>query len=126
MCDGLATNQQALQASVGVSPEVSIYAGGSNIADVTNMTIGNAHATTEIFNGASSKLAIDNNAYATGNVGANDPQGFTLGSAGGFPTPFGLYADINWFGAIFIGKVLSDPDITSCRTFFGDLAGLSL
>jgi hypothetical protein len=89
---------------------------------VTGFTVGNSHVVTEIWDGASSKLAVDNGTYGTGDPGTDTPNGLTVGSDhnGNFAP------NILWFGMISIGSVLDSTGIANCRTFFGAKAGLSL
>jgi hypothetical protein len=103
------------------SPQITLYA-GANAASNSGMTLAANHVITDIFNGASSKLAVDNNSYTTGDPGAANPGGATIGARASAANN----ADMLWFGAVWIGRVLSDPEIAQCRTFFGAKAGLTL
>jgi hypothetical protein len=106
----------------GTTPQVYMFAGSSNPFS-SAMTVGANHVVTEIFDGASSVLAIDNNGDNTGNPGSADPDGATIGARGSASSGF---SDILWFGAIWIGRALDSGEIADCRTFFGAKAGLSL
>jgi hypothetical protein len=105
----------------GSSPTVG-FGGGSSITS-SDMTVGANHVVTEIRNSTSSKLAIDNNSYATGDAGTINPAGLTLAAQN---TGSSAYCNLLWFGGVWIAGVMSDPNIASCRTFLGGLAGLSL
>ncbi len=104
------------------TPRVTLYC-GSNGPTTTDLTLGSNHVLTEIINGASSKIAVDNGSYATGSPGAANPGGLTVGGTGGTG---GFTTEILWFGAVFIGRVLTDPEIANVRTFLGAKGGLSL
>ena len=107
----------------GSSPVISMYAGTGVFSDTTHCTVGFNHVTLEIFNHAggstASSLTVDNNTAVTGDPGANNPGGASVG---------GRYSggNIRWYGGIWIAGTMSGPNVASCRTFFGNLAGLSL
>jgi hypothetical protein len=103
------------------SPTVTMLMSG-NGPTTTELTLGTNHVITEIFNGASSKIVIDNGADHTGDPGTANPGGVTIGSDHNNNS----YRNVLWFGAIWIGRVLTDPEIADCRTYFGAKAGLSL
>lgn len=107
----------------GTSPAISMYAGGTVAPSSTQLTLSVSHVTTEIFNGASSKLAVDNNSAATGNPGTASSGGLIVGAITAGASQF---SNINWYGGIAIGRVLTDAEIGKCRTYFGRLASLSL
>lgn len=88
----------------------------------TGATIGTNRVSTEIVNGASSSLKIDNGTAATGDVGTGNPGRVTIGSNGSGAAN----ANIKWFGGIWIAGSMASGDQNSCRTYFGNLAGLSL
>mgnify|MGYP007005598344 CR=1 FL=1 len=99
---------------------LSMYAGAalSNFSSVLNAD----EVVTEVWNGASSKLAINNGAYATGNAGTQAPGGFTVGSAGhGYAN-----SNIRWYGSIIASGVMSDANVAKTRSWLGAKAGLSL
>jgi hypothetical protein len=102
------------------SPRVALYAGSNFNYDL--LPVAEDHVLTEIIDGASSKIATDNATYTTGNTGTGSAGGATLAAS-----PSGVQAcDLHWFGAIWIGRLLSDPEIAQARTYFGAKAGLSL
>ena len=65
----------------GVSPSVSIYAGAAAAANATWL-IGEYAALAVIFNGASSLIRVGNGAPTTGDPGAGNMGGFTVGARG--------------------------------------------
>lgn len=92
-----------------------------------DMSVAVNHVVTEIFDNpdgaTATKLAIDNGSYVTGDAGASDCLGATIGAAtsGG-----ALPGNILWFGAAWIGRLLSEAEIAQARSYFGAKAGLSL
>ena len=104
------------------NPTLALGTFGSGYAANTDMTIGVNHVVTDIFNGASSKLAIDNNSYTTGNPGGSNPGGATIAAKSNTANK----SNILWFGAVWIGRVLTDVEIAQARTYFGARAGLAL
>ena len=63
------------------TPQLNITA-GSSVAANTNLAVGTYGVITAVFNGASSSLQIDGNVATTGNAGAANMSGFTLGANG--------------------------------------------
>ena len=70
-----------LQAELGATPEVSMYA-GTGVATNDNLLLGTYGIASVVFNGASSLIQINNTIATTGNVGINNAGGFTLGATG--------------------------------------------
>jgi len=64
----------------GTSPNVRASAGTQSGLNA-NLTLGNWHVVATVFNGASSVLRIDNTTETTGDFGANNPNGLTIGGA---------------------------------------------
>ncbi len=78
---------------------------------------------TEQFNGASSKLAINTGAYATGNSGAAAAGGLTVGDFGGA----GGAPGNSLIGRIIVvNRILTDPEIAQARTWVGAGVGVPL
>jgi len=118
--DGASVNQAGLWQNPP-SPNVVMFAGSS--ITLTGMTIGADHVVTEQFNGASSKGAIDNGSYVTGNAGAANATGLTIGAS---DTNGSSPSNIAFYGGLIFGAIASDPDIALCRTKLGASVGLSL
>ncbi|MCC7462914.1 MAG: hypothetical protein IT480_10700 [Gammaproteobacteria bacterium] len=79
---------------------------------------------TERHNGASSRLALGNAAYATGNASTTNPTGFSVGARG-----TGLHpSSINWYGTIMRGgpTPMTDAQIAACRLWCASRAGVTL
>jgi len=78
--DGNATNTGVLQQIV-LTPNLSAYAGIASAVN-TNLAINTWGIVRVLFNGATSKLQVNATAATTGNFGAIDMNGFTLGRPG--------------------------------------------
>lgn len=76
--DGSAMNNMRLYQKTA-SPRLGTYAGAYG-PDTTSLAVGTHGLTTAIFNGASSELRINAGTAQTGNVGANNGGGLTVGS----------------------------------------------
>lgn len=63
------------------TPKLTIFA-GSIIGDNANLAVGAYGVAAAVFNGASSSLTIDSTAALTGNAGAGNAGGMTLGANG--------------------------------------------
>jgi len=71
-------------------PGLDIYA-GSTVSDAAGLAVGVYGVVCVVFNGANSVLRV-NNTISTGNAGASNMAGFTLGDAGGFSLPSNIQA----------------------------------
>lgn len=118
--DGATTNACSL-AQVGTSPTLRSWAGTG--LTTSALSVGTTGVITEIYNGASSKLAVNNGSYTTGNAGSASPGGLTVGWDGG---GIGGRANCRIYQVLLIDRVLSDDEIATVRTIFGAKAGLSL
>ena len=65
----------------GSTPELKMYAGSVSPVNA-NATIGTYHIARVLFNGASSKMIINETTPLTGNFGASNMGGFNLGQRG--------------------------------------------
>ena len=81
MCDGGSSNSGMIR-QTGTTPTIGLYAGISTALN-TDLILDTYSVIIGIFNGASSALQINNNAETTGNAGANNMGGVTVGSKGG-------------------------------------------
>ena len=79
--DGGIADRVALAQAVG-TPGLSLYA-GSFVANNTNLAVNTAGIVCAVFNGASSSLRVNNTVKTTGNAGANNAAGVTLGGRAG-------------------------------------------
>lgn len=81
--DGVTSNTGVLFQN-NATPQLSIYAGNLVGADA-NLQVGVAGVIGVVFNGATSSLQVNGNAAATGNAGASNMGGITLGANGSAP-----------------------------------------
>jgi hypothetical protein len=79
-CDGDAGASQLIQQS-GATPAIRLFA-GLGVASNTNLAVNTYGVVAAVFNGASSLLQINNTTPTTGDPGAANAGGFTLGSTG--------------------------------------------
>lgn len=122
LMDGAVSNSAALFQD-SPSPEIGLFAGAAVSPVTADLALTTWGVVTEIYDGASSKIAVDNNAYATGSPGTTGAGGITLGSQGGAGANF---SDLLLGDLVFIAGVMSDADIAATRTYMGNKAGLSL
>lgn len=73
------TNDVGLLHQSGSTPALRIYA-GAGVALAASPSIGAYHVLYAVFNGASSVVGADNGATSTGNAGASNMGGLTLGA----------------------------------------------
>jgi hypothetical protein len=109
-------------AETGTPPQIAM----TGATGAVDMAVGTDFVVTEIWTGAASKLALYNDSYVGGTGNANNPGGLTVGG-----NRFGGNTkQIDWYGGIAIGRLLTDSGLGSetaeCRTFFGNRAGLTL
>ncbi len=105
----------------GVSPAIQHY-NGSAALNNNQLALTTNGVVTERFNGASSRMAVNNNAYLTGDTGALVPGGVTIAANNG-----GSEAGaIRLYGVLMIGRALTDAETASLRTYMGAKAGLTL
>ena len=84
------TNDKGKLVQYIATPGIGVYAGNIS-AQNNNLVIDTWSIVRVLFNGASSKLQVNETAATTGNFGANNMGGFTLASKG---TPAGVWANI--------------------------------
>jgi hypothetical protein len=86
--DGGSNNSMLVQqTSAGASPQLRLFAGTGGFPNNTDLAVGSYGTITAIFNGASSSLQINSGTAVTGNPGATNPGGLTLGAAFGTTVP---------------------------------------
>ena len=79
--DGNAANVMRFYQN-GSSPDVSLFAGTAGDPTNTDFALGADAVAACVINGASSTIKVNNNAAVTGNPGAANAGGFTLGARG--------------------------------------------
>lgn len=82
-------------AQLGATPNLSVYAGAA-ISTNPDLPLGTIGVISAVYNGASSSVGVDRNAAVTGDAGAGNGGGFTLGAAaGGFvPSHIQVYETV--------------------------------
>lgn len=96
---------------------ISLFS-GSVLPGPTQPSDGVDFVVTGRFNGASSRIAVDNGPYTVGDAGANAKEGFSVGGFGG-----GFSANILFYGAVLVPRLLVDSEIAKLRTYFAALQG---
>jgi hypothetical protein len=81
LVDGNTTNEILIYQN-SASPNLNIYA-GNTVAANTGLVVGSYGVVAARINGASSSLQVNLNAPSTGDAGANNLAGLTLGASGG-------------------------------------------
>lgn len=118
--DGNATDG-GLLGQTSTSGQINVYAGTSGIS--ANGTLGAYQIHTAIFNGVSSSSQINNITAATGNAGANNMNGFTLGTVGGGGSRFGNFQ----FVEVIVCRGVHDSARQAFyRAYLARVAGLSI
>ena len=79
--DGITQLKMLLNSDPG-TPSVALYAGTANAPASSAWTVGSTAVIASVFNGASSSIQVNGGASTTGNPGANNAGGFTLGRRG--------------------------------------------
>lgn len=80
--DGSTVNQGTmLQSNPGSTPDINI-ASGSNVGPISNLAVGAWGVMAAVFNGASSSVQLNLGTPVTGDSGAANPGGLTLGADG--------------------------------------------
>ena len=114
---GVLNSCRIYQDDAGLSPELTTYA-GANVA-LADELIATDQVLTERWNGAGSRFAIDNNNYVTGNPGAANPAGFTLGAHGNDAS----FSNIRFYGGAIFSSAQTDPNIALLRTYMAAKQG---
>lgn len=105
--EGIANNR-ALIYQIGVSGDISMYAGGGGISTAINTGLNTVFILEVQFNGTSSRFRVNKGTWvAAANVGTGNPGGITLASNATGTTAFG---NIEYKEAIYMGALLSDAN----------------
>ena len=95
---------------------------GAVAANSTGLAVGVNGVVTERHAGASSRLAVNNGSYATGDAGAVAPGGITIAAN----HVNGTAGNIRFYGTIMRQGTLTDPQIAQVRTYLGSKSGVTL
>lgn len=113
---------QSLTFQSGLDPDLSAFNGAqlnfSGEATNTDMVF------SEQWNTATSRIAIDNNAYVSGNTGANpnSPDGYTIGARGNGAQ----FSNIRFYIGLQFNSTQTDANVAKLRTYIGAKEGRSL
>lgn len=102
------------------SPSLAIYAGTAAVAH-TGLAVGTNGVVTERFIAGGSKIAVNNGAYVTGNVGSTALTVLRVGAssaAGGSAANFRLY------GLILRAGSLSDEEVVGGQSWLAEKSGV--
>ncbi len=121
MLDGYTLSGGRLR-MIAPDPGLNFFA-GSSLDFTDEVATGNDFVATMRGDGSSSRVAIDGNAYATGNAGTNDPDGVSVGARGGLTA---LFSNMRYYGDFIKSGTMSDADIATVRTWAAGKAGVSL
>lgn len=95
------------------SGEIRIYA-GLELTGLAAPALNADFVATERYNGASSRLAVDNGSYQTGDAGASDIGGTALAA-----NPSNSeFANMRFYGLAQFNRLLTDAEIAQLRTYF--------
>lgn len=103
----------------GVSPNFALYSGATAAGNNT-LPIGTNGVVSEVHNGASSSLTVNNGTATTGNAGTTLPGGIRLG------TSTTSYANFRLYGLVMINRLLTTNERTKLRQWMADKAGVTL
>lgn len=106
------------------TPSLSLYAGTTGAVN-SDASVGTDFVLTYRFNGASSRQAVDNGSYATGDSGASRPDSVMF-SIGNQPVSTSLPTNMLDYGGIVIDRNLTDAEISQARTHFAAKQGRTL
>lgn len=104
------------------SPTIDIYDGIAFAAANTDLATGVNGVVTERRDGANSRLAINNNAYTTGDSGTTGVNGLTIAAS----RTGGGNGHIRFYGMVMRAGTLTEIEIADIRGWYGDKAGLNL
>jgi hypothetical protein len=108
--DGTTTDRCVLAQFNFGSPNLCLYAGTGFVCDNASASLGSWFVVTAIFNGSSSKLAVNDGTPGTGNPGANGlTDGVSLGSKydGSGAAQFDIGEEVIWNSALSAGNITS-------------------
>jgi hypothetical protein len=101
------------------SPGLYLFSGAAG-PQSGGLAVGTRGVVTERHNGASSRIAVNNEGYSTGDAGTALPNGIRLGVGAATAASFRLY------GVCMVGRGLSDAETARTRRFMAARAGATL
>jgi len=116
--DSAATNNVRMLVSTA-SNVTSIYAGTGDVGTNT-WTVNDWHVVDGLFNGASSRCALDNTGAETGNAGTDAPTGFTIGRSVNNTFP----ASFDFTEIVVVNRAAIANEITKLVATMSNYAGI--
>lgn len=113
------------QLYVNVDTRAAIYSGAVLAGVNSALSLDTNYLFTEVHNGASSKVQVNNNTPVTGNAGSDETAGgITLfaNKQGGTPT----YGECRFYGGVCVVRALTGDEETALRTYLAEKSGVTL
>jgi hypothetical protein len=118
---GGGTNNAGTLLQSGVSPQIGIF-DGTAVVGALSATLNTWFVVTEVHNGASSSIQLNNAAATTGNPGAVGPGGLSLGKRPSVET----YANFDMGRVVGVNRVLSADELAALKTWVGAGSGVTV
>lgn len=120
--NGVDANLTRVMHVTGETTTVNMYAGAHVNLNVAGWPDDTWHVLDALFNGASSRLALDDGTPVTGNCGAQNPGGFTLANNG---AALGLFApDADFTEVVLVNRALTDAERAKTVEYMRNYAGV--
>jgi hypothetical protein len=116
---GVGVPDGGLRQGISTSPGLYLFSGAAG-PQSGSLAIGTAGVVTERHNGASSRIALNNEGYSIGDAGTALPNGIRLGVGAATAANFRLY------GVCMVGRALSEAETARARRFMAARAGVTL
>lgn len=100
---------------------LGIYSGTAGPNTIA-LAVGTNGVVTERHSGASSRIAINNGGYTTGDAGTTLPGGIALGNSAAVSSP----GNARVYGILMRATGLTDAETASLRSYMADKAGVTL
>lgn len=120
LMDGAGTNNTGAIIQTTASPQINLSAGTSACAQ-TGATVGQWKSVISVCNGANSALYAESLTGATGNAGAGNPAGITIGAEGDGLTVFG---NVGVREVLIFNSALNDQSIRLVRKYLEAQRGI--
>jgi len=116
---GVGVPDGGLRQGSSASPGLYLFSGAAG-PQSSGLAIGATGVVTERHHGPSSRIAVNNGSYVTGDAGTASPNGIRLGVGSAAAANFRLY------GLCMVGRALSDSETARTRRFMAARAGVIL
>jgi hypothetical protein len=105
----------------GSATQLAVFSG--SVTGTQTVSAETKYIITEIHNGASSSLQLNNETAVTGDAGTSLPGGITLSAVAGGADNF---TDPNFYGLIFIDRLLTMDELSATKGFIAAKTGVTL